>query len=296
MAQLAAFDLDIRYRPRKSNQCADALSRYPGNEDSSPANDEHGDVCSLLPVDIVREPVSSVQTESTLSPCVFLSYSYEQLATIQKKDDALGVVWRYLQSGWTAGYNLDPCTSEVKGCMKEYSKFREFQGVPYGQVMDKHSGISLRLLVPHELRKQLLQMAHDEWGHQGINRTNGILQTRCFWPGLHNDVKSHVKNCFTCVTTKTHFPQVRTPQRHLLAFRPLELVAIDFLKLDKGKGGFEDVLVVTDAFTKFSPAIPCRNQMAVEVAKKLRDNWLSQYGAPLRIHSDQGRNFEFPHP
>lgn len=73
-------------------------------------------------------------------------------------------------------------------------------------------------------------------------------------------------------------------------------MAIDFLRLDKGKGGFEDVLVVTDAFTKFSPAIPCRNQMAVEVTKKLRDNWLSQYGAPLRIHSDQGRNFEFPHP
>lgn len=80
------------------------------------------------------------------------------------------------------------------------------------------------------------------------------------------------------------------PRRHLLAFQPFELVAIDFLKLDVGKGGYEDVLVITDAFTKHAQAIPCKNQTAIVVAKALRDNWFSHYGIPLRIHSDQGRD------
>lgn len=82
-----------------------------------------------------------------------------------------------------------------------------------------------------------------------------------------------------------------------MAFRPLEIVAIDFLKLDVGKGGYEDVLVLTDAFTKYSQAIHCRNQTATVVAKALRDKWfasmpLCHYGVPLCLHSDQGRNFE----
>ena len=77
-----------------------------------------------------------------------------------------------------------------------------------------------------------------------------------------------------------------------MAFRPLELVAIDFVKIDKGRGGFEDVLVITDAYTKCSQAIPCKDQLAVTVVCKLRDHWFTKFGIPNRLHSDQGRNFE----
>ena len=97
---------------------------------------------------------------------------------------------------------------------------------------------------------------------------------------------------FACVASKAPTPPIRTPRRHLLAFKPMELIAIDFLKLDRGRGGYEDVLVVTDAFTKFAQAIPCKNQTAQVVARALIDGWIVHYGAPLRIHSDQGRNFE----
>ena len=80
--------------------------------------------------------------------------------------------------------------------------------------------------------------------------------------------------------------------RHLLAFKPLERLAIDFLKLDVGKGNIENVLVMTDSFTKFSLAVPCKEQTARTVARVLRDNWFCHYGVPAQIHSDQGKNFE----
>ncbi|XP_033109895.1 uncharacterized protein LOC117111140 [Anneissia japonica] len=80
--------------------------------------------------------------------------------------------------------------------------------------------------------------------------------------------------------------------RHLLAFRPQEVLAIDFLKIDKGRGNDEDILVMTDVFTKCSQAVACKDQTACTVAKVLRDCWFCHYGIPLRIHSDQGSDFE----
>ena len=68
---------------------------------------------------------------------------------------------------------------------------------------------------------------------------------------------------------------------HLLASHPLKILAIDFMKMETASDGKEDVL--TDDFTKFSPAIPTSNQEAVTVTTV----WV-----PQRIHSDQGQNFD----
>ena len=51
----------------------------------------------------------------------------------------------------------------------------------------------------------------------------------------------------------------------ILAREPMELLAIDFLSLGKGKGGFEHVLVVANSFTKYSWAFPtCIHQASTK--------------------------------
>lgn len=79
---------------------------------------------------------------------------------------------------------------------------------------------------------------------------------------------------------------------HLLASRPNEIMAIDFTLLEPSRSGLENVLVMTDVFTKYTLAVPTRDQHAETVAHTLVVEWFYKFDVPGRIHSDQGRSSE----
>ena len=58
----------------------------------------------------------------------------------------------------------------------------------------------------------------------------------------------YVKKCHQCVTLKAK--QQRAPMESIVATHPLELVHINYLLLEPGKGKEGNVLVVTDNFTQ----------------------------------------------
>ena len=58
------------------------------------------------------------------------------------------------------------------------------------------------------------------------------------------------------------------------------------------KGGFQHLLIITDHFTRYAQAIPCKNMTAKTTAEAFYNNFIVHYGIPRRIHSDQGANFE----
>ena len=131
---------------------------------------------------------------------------------------------------------------------------------------------------------------HDDVGHQGILRTLSLLRERFYWPGMQEEATQHVLKCSRCLRRK-HPPQV-APLQPILVTQPLELVHMDYLSLEPSKGNIENVLVITDHFTRYALAYPSKTQTAQATARILWDNFICHYGFPEKFISDQGRNFE----
>ena len=91
---------------------------------------------------------------------------------------------------------------------------------------------------------------------------------------------------------KGDYNEQKTVQGSLIANQPLELLCIDFTKANVAKGDKENILDLTDAFSKYSQAFVTNNQKSLTVAKILVEKWFSVLGIPARIHSDQGRSFD----
>ncbi|GFW76646.1 hypothetical protein TNCV_4943631 [Trichonephila clavipes] len=73
---------------------------------------------------------------------------------------------------------------------------------------------------------------------------------------------------------------------------PFERIAFDILgPLPRTASGNKYLLVVMDYFTKWPEVYPIPDQEAPTVAEAVVQHWISRYGVPLQLHSDQGRNF-----
>lgn len=128
-------------------------------------------------------------------------------------------------------------------------------------------------------------------GHPGRDRTLSLVRALFYWPCITADIDNWVSSCDRCLKWKSS-NNIRAPLTNIITTYPLELVAMDFLTLEPSKGGIENILVITDNFSKWAQAIPCHNQTAKTTADALYNNFIVHYGIPNHLHSDQGANFE----
>jgi transposase InsO family protein len=81
--------------------------------------------------------------------------------------------------------------------------------------------------------------------------------------------------------------------KHVDVSAPLDAIAIDIMApLPVTENGNQYIMVVGDYFSKWTEAYPLPMHTALIVADKLVTEFICRYGAPLRIHTDQGRGFE----
>ena len=160
----------------------------------------------------------------------------------------------------------------------------------YRQRQDFNGSIVLQLVLPKRYQSETLNSVHDQMGHMGRERTLDLLIERFYWTNISKDVAEYISRCDRCLRRKSLTNQ-KAPLVNITTSYPMELVSIDYLTLETSKGGFENILVVMDHFTRYAQAYPTRNQTAKTTARVLFDNFVCHYGFPARIHSDQGRNF-----
>ncbi len=164
------------------------------------------------------------------------------------------------------------------------------RGIIYRVTHVKYETIN-QIVLPTCYRKTALQGLHDDVGHHGRDRTLSLLRERFFWPRMAADVDNWVSKCSRCLRRKSS-TNIRTELVSIESTYPLELVCIDYLTLETSKGGYGNILVITDHFTKYAMAVPTKNQTARTTAEAIYNNLILNYGIPTKLHSDQGANFE----
>ena len=144
--------------------------------------------------------------------------------------------------------------------------------------------------MPRDAVPLIMEFLHNKMGHPGRDRTTSLIAERFYWPRMRNDIQSWIEDCDRCTKFKTPTNQ----RAELVSIRtsfPLELVCMDYLTIEPCKGGVQNILVMTDHFTKFAVAVPTRNQTAKTTADVFFNHFVMPYGLPMKIHSDQGANF-----
>ena len=81
-----------------------------------------------------------------------------------------------------------------------------------------------------------------------------LLHYKVYWPTMFMDTDHWLSQCEWCLVAKGDYTEPKTLQGSLVAHQPLELLCINFTKADIAKGGKENILVLTDAFSKYSQA------------------------------------------
>ena len=184
-------------------------------------------------------------------------------------------------------------SSVAKALLRMKGQLKLIKGVLYRKtILDNSSERKLRLqlILPKHLTKKVFNGCHDQVGHQGIDRTLSLLRERFYWPGMHKETTLYVSKCQNCLKRKVILDVA--PLQPIITNQPMELVHMDFLSIEPSKGNIENVLVITDHFTRYAQACASKTQTAQATAKMLLENFIRHYGFPETFLSDQGRNFE----
>uniref|UniRef100_A0A1B0FF49 RNA-directed DNA polymerase n=1 Tax=Glossina morsitans morsitans TaxID=37546 RepID=A0A1B0FF49_GLOMM len=151
------------------------------------------------------------------------------------------------------------------------------------------------LLGPQARTSEIIREYHNgpRGGHLGITKTMEKFKENFYWVGIKDSVAVWIRNCDQCSKSKGPKSKPRGRLQQYNAGVPLERIAMDisgpFLSSNAGN---KYVLVLIDYFSRWSKVYPITDQEANTIAKVFVNNWVTRFGTPIELHSDQSRNFE----
>ena len=134
---------------------------------------------------------------------------------------------------------------------------------------DDEWAVNHQIVVPKIYRSEILSLAHETPmpGHLGVNKTYHKILNHFYWPGLKADVSNYCRSCHTffsffCqVVGKPNQVIPKPGLQPIPAFdEPFSRIIIDCVgPLPKTKFGYEYLLTIMCASTRFPEAIPLMN-------------------------------------
>ena len=151
------------------------------------------------------------------------------------------------------------------------------------------------IVVPFKFRARILLAYHDDptAGHRHFTVTLAKIKKKFYWPGVNKDVKTYCEGCRPCKLVKS--TKQKTGLLGDFGLRPnlFEVIHIDFVgPLPLTVDGNRAIFTIIDRCSGLLEAVAVPDMTGKTAAKILWKYWISRFGVPVAIISDNGPAFE----
>ena len=126
-----------------------------------------------------------------------------------------------------------------------------------------------QIVIPPSLKWVIYQEFHKNIAHLGAERSYHLVKSRVYWPNMEKDIKFFIDNECPCLASKKQHITPHAPLGTVTSTSPIDIIAIDFLKVDRTAGGCEYILVIIDQFMRYAQIYTTTNKSAKNAAEKL---------------------------
>ena len=154
-----------------------------------------------------------------------------------------------------------------------------------------------RIYIPNnkKLKEKILWENHNfvDVGHLGQQRMMKLLKQNYWWPGLKEDIKKYIQECFKCQQNKVQH-QWKPEELHPLEISqgPWQEISINIIGPLPKSNGMDTIVVIMDRFTKMIWLKSMTTNISLEeIAKIYRDKIWKLYRIPRKILSNKGLQF-----
>ena len=256
--ELSAVKYKIFYKPGKEHANADFLSR----------------------IRVVNAEERTVFTDNIIEE--------------QRKDETCSKISRYLNDGVLSQQD----EKENPEWVKEIELFHVRHGVLRRDFLPsskkRRQFVQEQTVIPYSLRKSIMTEYHASLlaGHLAFLRTYLRIRDKFYWPKMLQDIKNFCQACETCALQRRVVTRAFLHPMEI-ATAPFEVIGMDFLGPIKPEStnGNKHVLVMTDAFSKWTEVVALPDQTAETTCRALMDKIILYHGPPKIIVTDRGTNF-----